>query len=76
MNLMTRNDLRANFASEAGQNVLLWILHEHHVFSRELKTDQEIALHNWGMKLISMIGSENKQGAKQFMQFAMTEGKT
>jgi hypothetical protein len=53
------------FSSPAGENVLLWILTEHHVFNRNIKTDAELQLRNWGMKLLS-----------GFMQMAMAEDKT
>lgn len=69
---MTRNDLRDLFSDPKGQNVLLWILREHHVFSCNLATEQEIALHNWGMKFLQYMGPENtKQSVSEFMKVAM-----
>lgn len=69
---MTRNDLRNLFASPAGENVLLWILTEHHVFNKNIKTDAELQLRNWGMKLLSFIGPANsKRSVTGFMQMAM-----
>lgn len=71
---MTRNDLRNFFASPAGQNILLWILREHHVFSDSLKGEDQIALHNWGMHFLSYLGPKNtKRSVVEFMKVAMME---
>jgi hypothetical protein len=72
---MTRNDLRNLFISPEGENVLLWLLKEHHVFNVDIKTDAELALRNWGMKFLSYIGSDNsKRSVNGFMQMAMEKG--
>ena len=72
---MKNSEIRAVFSSTAGQEVLLWLLHEHHVFNIELKTEQEIALHNWGMKLLAMIGPKNtKQSVTEFIKMAQAGG--
>lgn len=69
---MTRNDLRALFNSPKGENVLLWILNEHHVFNKSIETDAELHLRNWGMKLLSFLGSkDSKRSVTGFMQMAM-----
>ena len=73
---MTRNDLRNLFITPQGENVLLWILKEHHVFNADIKTDRELALRNWGMKFLSYIGSKNsKRSVTEFIKVAMTEEK-
>jgi hypothetical protein len=73
---VTRNDLRALFGSTQGENVLLWILNEHHVFNRDIKTDTELHLRNWGMKFLSFLGPENtKRSVTGFMQMAMQKDK-
>ena len=73
---MTRNDLRNLFITPQGENVLLWILKEHHVFNADIKTDKELALRNWGMKFLSYIGSKNsKRSVTEFIKVAMTEEK-
>lgn len=73
---MTRNDLRNLFASPNGENVLLWILTEHHVFNKNIKTDAELQLRNWGMKLLSLLGpTDSKRSVTGFMQMVMTENK-
>ena len=73
---MTRNDLRAIFASTEGENVLLWILKEHHVFNASIEEDSELALRNWGMKFLSYIGPEDsKKSVTGFMRMAMEEHK-
>jgi len=70
----TVNDLRAVFSSPAGQSVLLWILHEHHVFSTNLKTQEEITLRNWGMKLLALIGpKDTKRSVEGYIKMAMME---
>jgi len=70
----TINDLRAVFSSPVGQSVLLWILHEHHVFSANLKTQEEITLHNWGMKLLALIGpKDTKRSVEGYIKMAMME---
>jgi hypothetical protein len=72
---MTRNDLRNLFISPEGENALLWLLKEHHVFNADIKTDAELALRNWGMKFLSYIGSDNsKRSVNGFMQMAMEKG--
>jgi hypothetical protein len=74
---MTRNDLRALFASSEGEQVLLWILKEHHVFNADLKTEKEVSLRNWGMKFLSYIGPENtKRSVTGFMKMSMMKEKT
>jgi hypothetical protein len=71
---VTRNDLKTLFDSPAGQNVLLWILKEHHVFNAKLQTEEEISLRNWGMKLLSFVGPKNtKRSVMEFMKIAMME---
>jgi hypothetical protein len=65
---VTRNDLRALFGSAEGENVLLWILTEHHVFNKSIETDAELHLRNWGMKLLSFLGPQNsKRSVTGFM---------
>jgi len=72
---LKNSEIRAVFSSAAGQGVLLWLLHEHHVFSAELKTEQEIALHNWGMKLLAMIGpKDTKRSVAEFIRMAEMAG--
>jgi hypothetical protein len=74
---MTRNDLRELFATPKGQEVLFWILKEHHVFNAELGTEKEVSLHNWGMKFLSYIGPANsKRSVVAFMKMAMLKDKT
>jgi hypothetical protein len=64
------------FASPAGENVLLWILTEHHVFNRDIKTEDELHLRNWGMKFLSLLGpKDTKRSVAGFMQMAMQENK-
>jgi hypothetical protein len=64
------------FANPAGENVLLWILTEHHVFNKDIKTEDELHLRNWGMKLLSFLGpKDSKRSVTGFMQMAMTEDK-
>lgn len=73
---MTRNDLRTLFASPKGEQVLLWILKEHHVFNDDLRTEREVSLHNWGMKFISYIGpKDTKRSVTGFMKMAMEDDK-
>jgi subtilisin-like proprotein convertase family protein len=74
---MTRNDLRTLFTTPQGEQVLLWILREHHVFSADLRTEKEISLHNWGMKFLSYIGPDNsKRSVSAFMKIAMSKEDT
>jgi hypothetical protein len=69
---MTRNDLRNLFVTPEGGNVLLWILREHHVFNQNIETEEELALRNWGMKLLSFVGpGDTKRSVTGFMQMAM-----
>lgn len=69
---MTRKDLQALFSSAKGENVLLWILTEHHVFNKDIKTENELHLRNWGMKLLSFLGPQDtKRSVTRFMQMAM-----
>ena len=73
---MTRNDLRNLFANPKGENVLLWILKEHHVFNANIEKDNELALRNWGMKFLSYLGPQNsKQSVTEFIKIAMKETK-
>lgn len=68
--------MKALFSSSAGENVLLWILKEHHVFNKDIKTEEELHLRNWGMKLLSFLGPKNtKRSVTGFMQMAMQEEK-
>jgi hypothetical protein len=65
------------FASPEGENVLLWILTEHHVFNKDIKTENELHLRNWGMKLLSFLGpNDSKRSVTGFMQMAMKKDKT
>lgn len=73
---MTRNDLKALFSSTKGENVLLWILQDHHVFNKDIKTEEELHLRNWGMKLLSFLGpKDSKRSVTGFMQMAMQKDK-
>lgn len=74
---MTRSDLRTLFSTPKGEQVLLWILREHHVFSVDLRTEKEVSLHNWGMKFLSYIGPDNsKRSVSAFMKMAMLKENT
>ena len=64
-------DIRNFFMSGRGEDVLNWILFEHHVFDPHLNSADKIALRDWGIQFLQMIGPKDNLSKVEWLKRAI-----
>ena len=64
-------DIRNFFMSSKGEQVLNWLLFEHHVFDANLDSPEDVALRNWGMHFLQLIGPKDSMSKAEWLRRAL-----